>query len=56
MTLDNEQQRKMLMEMFAASLFPGSALEHVLQLRNAIVTAEVAKEQPQSQQHLSQVA
>lgn len=41
MTLDNEKQRAMLLEMLAAVQFPGSAVDDVYELKYAIKDAKV---------------
>jgi hypothetical protein len=41
MVLDNEQQRKFLLEMFAQVSIPGTILEIAAEIKRAVVTAEV---------------
>jgi hypothetical protein len=41
MKLDNEQQRAILLQLLHASQFPGSALDEVICLRDALRHAEI---------------
>jgi len=44
MTLDNEKQRALLLELFKQVHFPGEALEVAYELKQAIKDAEVKKD------------
>jgi len=41
MKVDNEEQRKMLVDLLNATTFQGTAIDEVATLKKAIVTAEV---------------
>jgi hypothetical protein len=42
MTLDKEEHRAILLELIAKALFPGAAVDQVVELRDAVQAAKVA--------------
>jgi hypothetical protein len=41
MTLDKEEHRAILLELIAKAAFPGSAVDQVVELRDAVASADV---------------
>lgn len=46
MILDNENQRKVLLELIASSAFNGKAIDEIYQLKHAIAKAELSPPAP----------
>lgn len=46
MILDKEDHRKLLLEIIGKSHFPGTILEAVLELKQAVVTAKISEKDP----------